>query len=196
MNPWTEIEPPEKENNKMSYPTVHNNLKSKKHGTIHKIGTDFHRDQALCGNIWDYLDYERTSEEVTCKLCLKIIKSDEARKKEKRRKKLNIQVVKSFKTSDGKVHSSEKAAIMQEEWLERKKVETKFAEFVREEIFGNPNPELEEDIMASIEDKVSWIFSDETYDLEGFSEKLFQLFDGFEIVVARALSKFRELKAK
>jgi hypothetical protein len=177
----------------MKHPTTKENLRSKKHGTIHKA-VNCYRDQSFCGQIWDYLGYERTSEKVTCKLCLRSIKSDEAWKKDERRKKLNIQVVESFKTSDGKVHNTEKAAIMQEEWLERKKTETEFAQFVREEIFENPNRELEENILKDIDNKLDWLYSEETYNLEGFSEILWNLFDGYEVVVAKALSKFRELK--
>ena len=179
----------------MKYPPVHENLKSKKHRTIHKA-VDCYRDQSLCGMVWDRFDYDRTSEKVTCKLCLGIIKSDEALKKEKRREKLNIQVVKSFKTSDGKIHSNEQAAITYEENLEVDKLRAEFAQFVREKVFGNPDADLEDDIMASTDDKLAWIFSDETYNLEGFSEKLWHLFDGFEGVVVSALGKFRELKTK
>lgn len=179
----------------MAYPSVHANLKSKKHGTIHKA-VNCYRDQAWCGQIWDRFDYIRTGEKVTCKLCLKIIKSEESWKKDERRKKLNIQVIKSFKTSDGKVHSNEKAAITYEENLELDKSKEKFAKFVREEVFGNPNHKLEDDILEDIDSKVDWLYSEETHDLEGFSEILWNLFDGFEVVVAKALSKFRELKTK
>ncbi len=177
------------------YPSVHENLKSKKYGTIHKT-MDHYSDQAICGQIWDHLDYIRTNEEVTCKLCLKIIKSDEAWKKDERRKKLNIQVITQFKTSDGKVHNTEKAAVMHEEWVERKKVKTEFAQYVREEIFENPNPETEDGILEDIDNKVDWLYSEQTECLEDFSGILWNLFDGYEVVVAKALSKYREIKTK
>lgn len=179
----------------MSYPTMHENMESKKHGTIHKT-MDRYSDQAICGQIWDRFDYKRTSEEVTCKLCLRIIKSDEAWKKDERRKKLNIQVIESFKTSDGKVFNLEESAVVHEENLDQRKTEAKFAQFVREEIFGNPDAKTEDGILEDIHNKLEWVFSDEEYNLEGLSEILWHLFDGFEIVVAKALSKFRELKTK
>lgn len=179
----------------MSYPTMKENLEHKKHGTVHKA-VNCYSDQSLCDRVWERLDYYRTSKEVTCKVCLKIMKSNEVSKKEEKCRLLNIKMIKSYQTSDGKMHNTEKAAIMHEEWLERNKSKEKFAQFVRKDIFGNPNPKLEDEILEDIEDKVSWILSDEEYNLEGFSETLWQLFDGFDGIIDKALSKFREMKTK
>jgi len=182
------------------------NMRHRKSGIVHKISrTSGNYFTSECGSAWGSRGiYESTSDEITCRRCLHNVRKEflgeEGIKLATRRAKLDVKTIKTFQTSDGVTFNNEGKAYEHEEYLEGEKAQVRFTEYVRKEIFGNPDASREDLIMETVKKSVTWAFSgdledsiNETFDIDDFSEELWNLFKRNAEDISKALKKFKEL---
>ena len=181
------------------------NLKSIKSGVIHEaVKAISGYTDVLCGSVWQISvsvrggRYVMTNQEVTCKLCLRQIKKREAEAKAQensvRYKKLNVEVIKSFKTSDGLVFENEEKAFAYEESLESKRMERVFKTYIRKQL-NNPDDDEEDLILEGMHLGMS-IAGQVIESVDDFSTLLWELFRDGEELITNALKKFKVLNKK
>ncbi len=201
------------------------NIKYKKTNTVHRIRNALGGSHANDCNHGPYIDsynhydtlcglacgdgsipsfssnrHELTNERVTCKTCLRLLKSKanatfgrDSKLTESKRKRLNVKMIKMFQTSDGRKFSSddENGALEHGRNLKLKKSRPDFIKFVKTDIFFR-DPRKEEAIMDDMIDNLDC--DGHIGDLDDFSVLLWRLFSNYTEVIDKALQKFKAME--